>query len=156
MPVVSVQPYLHQAYALTMAGMQILALFYVSESAPPLLMTATTSLGNEPGMKDASASFGVESDSVEEPFMDEARKKELRSIVIQELLQTSKRKGPPHQLSQHGEYSGWVWTMPENRYHLSSVQKNEPALHIDKEVLLGTNDDVVVAVTLSLPACFQA
>ena len=95
--------------------MQIFALLYISEPATQSLTTAARPLGNEPGIKDASGSFGAEPDCVDEPFMDEARKKELRSIVIQALLQTSKRKGPPHSLSQHGEYSGWVWTMPENR-----------------------------------------
>lgn len=116
--------------------MQILALLYISEPATQSLLTATTPLGNEPGIKAASASFGVEPDSAEEPFLDEGRKKELHSIVIQELLQTSKRKGPPHQLSQHGEYSGWVWTMPENRYYILQMPRIKPA-----------SDDVVVAVT---------
>lgn len=97
--------------------MQVAALFYISEPATNLPTTSTSLLGaNEPGAKDESASFGADPESVEEAVMDEARKKELRSLVIQELLQTTKRKGPPHQLSQHGEYSGWVWTMPETRY----------------------------------------
>ena len=97
--------------------MQVAAVFYLSEPAPHVSATSTgLPDGNESGVKDESASFGADPDSVEEAFMDESRKKELRSLVIQELLQTSKRKGPPHQLSQHGEYSGWVWTMPETRY----------------------------------------
>ena len=104
--------------------MQVVALFYISEPATEPLNATSSPPGNEPGTKDVSASFGAEAGSVEEPFMDEARKQELRSLVIQELLQTSKRKGPPHQLSQHGEYSGWVWTMPETRY--SMLSKSAP------------------------------
>ena len=96
--------------------MQVVALFYVSEPAPASLPTTSNVPGKVSEANDASVAFGAEQQSDEEPFMDETRKQELRSLVIQELLQTSKRKGPPHQLSQHGEYSGWVWTMPESRY----------------------------------------
>lgn len=107
--------------------MQVAALFYISEPAASLPNIPTSlPVGTEPGVKDASASFGAEPDSIEEAFMDEARKKELRGLVIQELLQTSKRKGPPHQLSQHGEYSGWVWTMPETRYCVALPKTSAP------------------------------
>lgn len=120
--------------------MQVVALFYISEPATHLLTTATSPPGTEPGIEDASASFGAKPDSIEEPFMDEAQKKELRSIVIQELLQTTNRKGPPHQLSQHGEYSGWVWTMPENRCRTSSIQQVNSAVTLttDRALLLDT------------------
>ena len=97
--------------------MQVAALFYLSEPATNVSTTSPSLPGGKgPGVEGESAKFGADPDSVEEPFMDEAHKQELRSLVIQELLQTSKRKGPPHQLSQHGEYSGWVWTMPDSRY----------------------------------------
>ena len=107
------------ASGLSMAwhGMQVAALFYLSEPATHVSATPSSRPGGiGPEVKDESVSFGSDPNSVEEAFMDEAHKKELRSLVIQELLQTSKRKGPPHRLSQHGEYSGWVWTMPETRY----------------------------------------
>lgn len=105
--------------------MQVIAVFYVSEPAPALPTTSNLP-GKVSEANDASVAFGAEQESGEEPFMDEARKQELRSLVIQELLQTSKRKGPPHQLSQHGEYSGWVWTMPESRYQLLLLHKTWP------------------------------
>ena len=95
--------------------MQTLALFYISEPAPTAQEFSSSVPGKCSETSNASITFGAEPEHVEEPTMDETRKQELRNLVIQELLQTSKRKGPPHQLSQHGEYSGWVWTMPESR-----------------------------------------
>lgn len=130
-----------------MHGLQVAALLYMSEPAASLPNTSTSLPGGtEPGFKDASASFGAELDSVEsveEAFMDEARKKELRGLVIQELLQTSKRKGPPHQMSQHGEYSGWVWTMPETRYPFALPKTSAPfpfprQSHVTLQLYTGT------------------
>lgn len=126
--------------------MQVAALFYLSEPATAV-STTFTSLpgGNGPGVKDGSASFGADPDSVEEAVMDEARKKELRSLVIHELLQTSKRKGPPHQLSQHGEYSGWVWTMPESRY--CAFASN--SVHPSPCMIKGAESQLYTAIWLS-------
>ena len=105
---------------------QVIVLFYISEPAPDAASKASSLTEAATQSKDASLTFGAEADSVEEPFMDEARKQELRSLVIQELLQTSKQKGPPHQVSQHGEYSGWVWTIPESRYDKTEALANWP------------------------------
>ncbi len=95
---------------------QAVAVLYISEPVPAVISKASSSLNTASQGKDVSFSFGAQGDPVDEPDMDEARTKELRDQVYQELLQTSRHTGPPHQVTQHGEYSGWVWTIPESRY----------------------------------------
>ena len=105
---------------------QVAALYYISEPAPTSL-SSTTSIPNTASQtQDASRSFGADADAAHEPIMDEARKQELRSLAIQELLQSSKFTAPPHPISHHGEYSGWVWTIPESRYDKTEALPNWP------------------------------
>ena len=104
----------------------MVALLYISEPAPVAISKGDSLHETESQSKRASFDFVSDAHTVSEPFMDEARKQELRSLVIKELLQTSTRKGPPHSLSQHGEYSGWVWTMPESRYDKTEALANWP------------------------------
>ena len=107
--------------------LQVTIVLYVSEPAPASLVNKGQSpLATAHQSKDASASFAADADNTQDTAMDEARKLELRSLVIQELLQTSRRKGPPHQHCQHGEYSGWVWTIPESQYDKTEALANWP------------------------------
>ena len=82
---------------------QAIALIYISEPVPAVISKASSSLNIATQSKDASFSFGAQGDPVDEPDMDEACTKALRDQVYQELLQTSRHTGPPHQVTQHGE-----------------------------------------------------
>ncbi|DBA92750.1 TPA: hypothetical protein ACH3X1_002948 [Trebouxia sp. C0004] len=108
-----------------MAALAI-ALLYISEPVPAAISKASSSLNTATQSKDVSLSFGAQGNPIDEPDIDEARTKELRDQVYQELLQTSRHTGPPHQVSQHGEYSGWVWTIPESRYDKTEALLNWP------------------------------
>lgn len=105
---------------------QVVALFYITKPAPAVPITASVLPDTDAHSKHASVASDAKPDAVPEPFMDEARKQELRGLVLQELLQTIRHKGPPHQVSQHGEYSGWVWTIPESRYDKTEALANWP------------------------------
>lgn len=93
--------------------MQAAGLWYISEPAPPTAPSAATASsavgGNSTAhAEEVSQTYGAESRSHQEPEMDAARKQQLRSMVVQELLHACKTKGPPHSISQHGAY----WRVP--------------------------------------------
>ncbi|KAL0038199.1 hypothetical protein WJX79_007719 [Trebouxia sp. C0005] len=102
------------------------AVLYISEPVPASISKASSSLSTATQSMDVSFSSGAQGHPVDEPDMDKARAKELRDQVYQELLQTSRHTGPPHQVTQHGEYSGWVWTIPESRYDKTEALPNWP------------------------------
>ena len=115
-----------QFYRKSFLCRQVIAVLYVSEPAPTKLAQKENAAAAASQGQDASTSFGADALASQEEPMDEAHKQELRSLVIQELLQQSKLKGPPHQFSQLGEYSGWVWTIPESRYDKTEALANWP------------------------------
>ena len=82
-------------------------LWYISEPAPPPAHSVPTAYPtidstSTTHAEDVSQTYGAESRLQQEPEMDAARKQQLRSMVVQELLHACKTKGPPHSVAQHG------------------------------------------------------
>lgn len=113
---------------------QVVGLWYISEAPPPSAAKHSTAAPSSstnskpPQAEDACEAHGAQPYAQTDLDIDPGRKQQLRNLVVQELLHASKSQGPPHSISQHGEYSGWVWTIPASRYDSTEPLPSWPPL----------------------------